>query len=942
MSKHVRLSATDLSNHLACRHLTQLDLQLERCERPEPDWADPYLKRRRELGVRHEAAYLKHLEEELGLKVVRLPEKGADDELVAETLRLMTERVDVIAQGALRDGQWFGRPDVLFRVEQPSKHWNWSYEVQDTKLARETKAATILQLSQYSELLGIAQGGTPEFDPKFMWVITPASGFVGEEYRVADYAAYFRRTKRQLVKATESREATYPESVEHCSVCRWFKECDEKRHADDHLSLVAGMRKQQQRQLEEWNVETMAKLAALPIPLNERPKRGSREAIEVMGKQARVQVRGRLEGRLVHEPILPITEGTGFYRLPEPNRLDVFVDLEGDPFAGTQGQQYLFGFVARNLEGQLIYEKRWALSAEEEKHGFQWLMDEIVTRWSEEPGMHVYHYTANEPSAFKRLMGQYVTREDEIDRMLRAGIFVDLHRALKQGIRASVEEYSLKKIEAFYGFERKVSGDLSRAAMRYIENHLELGWEDEALNDEQREAMEGYNREDCESTAALRNWLEEEREKLIAKGEVIARPAAGDPEPSQKLDEQQRRVAELYEQLTADIPAKDRNDKQYAKWLLAQLLDWHRRESKAGSWRYYELLEMDDAELLEDRDAIAGLTWLERTRREDGTAVDRYTFPNQETKVRKEKQVYHKDRLVGTVCALDPVTRVLEIKQTNEAADFHPISIFVREPYRKPAAQQGALYQFGCWIRDYGLGTPGNLRAGLDLLLRNKPRFLGNATLELSPVEEFSDEASRIIQALDDSCLAIQGPPGSGKTTSAAQAIRELVAKGKRVGVAGPSHKVIRKLLKTITEAGTGNERRMHKCSPDELDEEPGEIAIANSNPAALRALTRRTIDVLGGTSWLWSRLEFAQTVDYLFVDEAGQMSLADVLAMSQSARNLVLLGDPQQLPLPQKGSHPEGAEASALGHILTDRALGKLTTMPVESTTFTSWLRSS
>src|SRR5215831_12802618 len=173
LNGQLRLAATDVSNHLACRHLTQLELAVARGMVPAPGWAAPDLKVIQELGKRHEAAYLKHLEQEKGWKVARLPEKGNDDALVAETVRLMEGGAEVIAQGALRHGQWFGRPDVLLRVERPSKKWKWSYEVQDTKLARETKAGTILQLSVYSELLGIAQGGNPEFAPELMWVVTP-------------------------------------------------------------------------------------------------------------------------------------------------------------------------------------------------------------------------------------------------------------------------------------------------------------------------------------------------------------------------------------------------------------------------------------------------------------------------------------------------------------------------------------------------------------------------------------------------------------------------------------------------------------------------------------------------------------------------------------------------------------------------------------------------
>jgi predicted RecB family nuclease len=258
---HVRLSASDLSNHLACRHVTTLDLQVARGMRAEPDWAAPDLKVIQELGLRHEAAYLAHLGKQ-GLTVENLGHIDHKDErrLLAETLALMERGAEVIAQGALRDGEWFGRPDVLRRVEKPSAGWAWSYEVADTKLARETKATTILQLSLYSELLGKIQGTMPEF----LWVVPPGSGFAGERYRVAEYAAYYRYVKGRLAEAVrrgipavkevasdewrvasrqkaaptkarsneqyalafareiEASWETYPEPVEHCNVCRWF------------------------------------------------------------------------------------------------------------------------------------------------------------------------------------------------------------------------------------------------------------------------------------------------------------------------------------------------------------------------------------------------------------------------------------------------------------------------------------------------------------------------------------------------------------------------------------------------------------------------------------------------------------------------------------------------------------------------------------------------
>jgi uncharacterized protein len=932
VGRQIRLAGSDLSNHLACRHLTSLELQVGRGERTAPDWAAPDLKVIQELGLRHEAAYLAHLSAQ-GLVVENLGciDHKEEERLLAETLALMERGAQVIAQGALSDGEWFGRPDVLRMVEKPSKRWAWSYEVADTKLARETKATTILQLSLYSDLVAKIQGTLPEF----LWVVPPGEGYAGEKYPVLEYAAYYRHVRKRLLKAVggDAAKETYPEPVEHCNVCRWFRECDARRRADDHLSLVAGIRRQQRDQFEVWNAETMAKLAALPIPLKERPKHGSRAGYERVREQARVQVEGRTEKKLKHEPILPVAEGMGFCRLPEPSVDDMFVDLEGDPFVGEQGLQYLFGFAVRSASGELGYEKRWALNREEEKTGFEWLVDEIMRRREANPKMHVYHFGAYEPGALKRLMGMYATREDEIDRMLRAGMLVDLHQAFKQGLRASVEEYSLKKLEAFCGFERKIPPETSRAAMRYIEHRLELGWGNEGLPEKFREAMEGYNAEDCFATAALKDWLEGERQKLVDDGTSVPRFSDSDEKASEDTEKQQARVLKLVEELTKDIPAdpKERTKEQQAQWLLAQLLDWHRRDAKPKAWRYFDLRGMDDADLMEERDAVSGLVWMGRVTSPNGSIADRYSFPNQETNVRVDdrKEVHQKGQRIGTVVAMDPIGRTIDIKKIRDATGFHPASIFVKEPYRNAKAQQDSLYRLGCWVRDNGMAADGPWRGVRDFLMRKPPGLSNSESLKISGVEDFGDELTRVVSALNFSVLAVQGPPGSGKTTSAAHAIQALVTKRKmQIGVTALSHSVIRNLLGTIVTEGSGSVRCMHKSDGKE-DGNNEEITVTTKNEVALNGLRQRSVDVLGGTSFLWAREEFANSVDVLFVDEASQVSLADLLAISQAAKSVVLVGDPQQLARPGDASHPPGAELSGLEHILMDPQLGKLKTMP-------------
>jgi len=930
VSDQVRLAATDLSNHLACRHLTSLDLRVARGECSAPEWSAPDLAVIQELGLRHEAAYLDFLRARSAW-FADLRKIGDEPQALAETRACMQQGAEIIAQGSLAAGRWFGRPDVLRKVAKPSRLGAWSYEVLDCKFSRETKAATILQLALYSDLLREIQGAEPEM----MYVVVPGRNFEPEQYRFAEYAAYFRHVKARLEKACDDAldAATYPEPCPHCDVCRWFKECDARRRADDHLSLVAGIRRLQRKQLVAWQIETMTELAEMPLPLKERPVHGSRESYKTIREQARVQVHGRTENRLVHEPLLPPVEDMGFCRLPEPSEGDMFADLEGDPFAGDRGQEYLFGFVARAPGGDWAYEKQWAFHAEDEKRGFEWLVDEIMRRWAADPAMHVYHFAAYEPAAFKRLMGTYATREGEIDRMLRAHLLVNLHTIFKQAVRASVEEYSLKKLEGFYGFARTTPLDESRAAMRYVEHRLELGLDGEP-QEAMRRALEGYNGDDCRSAAQLRDWLEARRQELVEGGAALARPPIEEGAPSEELDERQKRVAQLVAKLTADAPVDSakRTEEQSARWMLAQLLDWHRRENKATLWEGYRLAELDDDALMDERAGLAGLQFLGPAPGQGQTPTHRYRFEKQETDVRDGAKLYRRKgkraedceekgvgNKIGTVVALDLASRTVDIKKSQKMADVHPAAVFAWDSPRKTDVLADALFRIGEWVTQNGADAAGPYRAGRDLLLRKAPRLRGREALAAKRLEETVATACRIGKALDESVFAIQGPPGAGKTYTGAHMICELVRAGERVGVTALSHRVIRKLLEKVLEVADAADgvRCMQKLATGDEVEESGEIEATKKNDEALQALRAGAANVLGGTSWMWARPEFFEAVDTLFIDEAGQLALADVMAMSQAARNLVLLGDPQQLERPLKGSHPPGAEKSALEHLL-------------------------
>ena len=450
---NIQLSASDLVSHLACRRLTGLNREVAAGARTAPGNWDPTLQLLWERGLAHERSYVQHLRD-TGKQVTVIGEVGVTDEVIDSTLEAMSAGREIIVQGALSEGSWSGRPDILRRVEAQSDLGSWSYEVIDTKLARETRSGTILQLSLYSDLLRSFQGVQPEF----MYVVAPWTGFEPQAYRTGDYAAYYRLVRRWLEVAVSGGNGnlSYPDPREHCDVCEWSRRCDGIRRGDDHLSLVAGISGLQIDELRQRGIDTTAGLAAEPLPLSWRPSRGAVTSYERVREQARVQVKDRESPIPVYETLEP-EPGSGLAILPEPSPGDVFMDFEGDPFVGPGGMEYLIGHVTDEGSGTPVFTADWALSAEEEKQCFERLVDWLMERWATHPDMHIYHFAPYEPSAMKRLMSRYATREDEVDRMLRAGLFVDLYRVVRGGIRAGVESYSIKELERFYGFQREVA-----------------------------------------------------------------------------------------------------------------------------------------------------------------------------------------------------------------------------------------------------------------------------------------------------------------------------------------------------------------------------------------------------------------------------------------------------------------------------------------------------
>src|SRR5437667_10475228 len=415
---------------------------------------------------------------------------------------------------------------------------------------------------------------------------------------------------------------TYPEPVEHCDVCRWAAECVARRRADDHLSLVAGISARQRRALSGRGTTTLTELGRLDLPVDPPLEGTSPGALVRVREQARIQLEGRLEHRPKYELLLPgpgaaIDQERGLATLPPPSKNDLFLDLEGDPYAFDDGLDYLFGVLEANGTFHAFWSRdengEFTLAAE--RQAFERVMDFIGERLAADPTLHVYHYAAYEPTAMKRLMGRYGTREDEVDGLLRGGVLVDILRAVRQSLRASVESYSIKKMEQVYGFVREIDLRDAGASIVAFEQWLELG-EGERPAADHLDRIERYNHDDVVSNQRLRDWLEERRVQLASEtGQVVPRPAPREGQLPAELTEAQARVQGLVDRLTAGIPEdrSARDPDQHGRWLLAQLLGWHRREDKSMWWSFFHWMqEMTPEELVDEPEPIGRLEPVDR------------------------------------------------------------------------------------------------------------------------------------------------------------------------------------------------------------------------------------------------------------------------------------------------------------------------------------------
>jgi uncharacterized protein len=906
-------SPSDLIRYMASPFSSWLD----RYYLENPNAITPDAKTKEEdlfstAGYEHEAAILSNFK----TSEQNVVEFSRDDPAAkAKTIAAIRDKSSIIFQAALEDDVFAGFADFLI-LDQSGK-----YQVWDTKLARSPKPYYAIQLCCYSEMLAAVTGGSL---PEKIGIILGTGDRV--EFRVEDFIHYYRHIKAGFLAMQtgfSGNRSDCPEPMPCAEHGKWASCAERLLLEKDHLVQVAGITVGQIKKLKDADIVTMAALAAASAKSVHNLDGGT---LEKLMAQARLQCqtrddRGRTPEAKPHYEVLahkgPNGEPVGLATLPPSDPADVFFDMEGfpDPLVAG-GLEYLFGSWSRkDATDPFTFKDWWAHDRGEEKLAFEGFIDWAFGRWRKNPSMHIYHYASYEVSAVRRLSTLHDTRQDEVDDLLRNRVFVDLYKIVRHGLRIGEDSYSLKAIELLYRPKRatdvRTAGDSIVQYANWRQSEQSRDWQRSSI----LRGLRDYNEDDCKSTAELAEWLRNlsHRQGISFAGSLPTSDASAPKTLAPDVAKRQ------------EIALKLRTQDNAVSLVLADVIDFHRREDKPMWWRMYERAEATSEELRDDPGCIDGMVANGTCVAEKKSFLQRYSFdPSQECKLAADDTVMFTHDLSTTfaIFAIDLDRGELTLKIGKKSLDdkcqgaFPRCGSLLKKEYVPPGEIPGALCDIG--EQQLSRSLPPSVKS-----------FLERSTPLLSlqePGESTLDAALRITKLMSGGCLVIQGPPGTGKTYTASRVIEALLASEKKVGVASNSHKAVVNLLTACGEAAREKGRTLHGIKVgDEPDDplfaaNPGLVHVKD-NPKGRAAYSA---GIVGGTAWLLSRPEWKDALDFLFIDEAGQVPLANAVAMARCANSLALLGDQMQLEQPVQGSHPGDAGLSALQYALKDTTASK------------------
>ena len=909
------VSPSDLNNFVACKYTVLNEIKYHNKEiRKSPDRANDKLWK--EMGVEHEKRHYKILKEKYKKSITIKSDLNEKDRF-DETVRAIQKGYDLIYHAYLIDDNLRGEADFLIKCDTKSDLGDYSYEVYDTKITRNLKPRHITQITAYSDVLGKIQKVLPEK----MYLIDGSDEY--HSFKTIEYIDLFNHSKKEFIKflSNTSKEKIYPEKCSYCNLCDWKDECDKTWENDNYINLVAGSNKSQIEKLKKNKIRTVEKLSktkltAIDLKINA-------ESFKKIQLQAQLQEEKRNTGedKIV---ILDSDFGKGFYKLPKPDEGDVFFDIEGYPRM-DRPFEYLHGLYYKD-KGKLKFKDLWAknYNKESEKNIFIELINFLEKRFVEYPNAHIYHYASYEKRAIRELATSYSSefpKGDIVnDDLLRKEKYVDLFSIVSQSIRTSERDLSLKSIEKFYNFKRKA--DIVKADDSVIKYDNWIA----TKNEKYKQDIIKYNEEDCISTYLLREFLVKNKPENIdwfVKQEEVTKEGE---EPNKYRRKASNKLSREEVEVDLNNRLEKKKNKTNKKFVenLKNFIGFHWKSNKPEFWEVFDRAEKTHLELEDDTECIANSVLInDKPKVTEEGFIYSYRFNDQNYKQKEGKSAFdaHQIKGLGTIYSIEenfPDKNIVKILVSKRRKNIEMPSLLTLGNTMPPQVHQHdqALNKF---LEDYILNDGENYKSIMDMLERKEPdiKNIKSGSILIEENKDLITQSIEIVKNLNNSYLTIQGPPGTGKTYTSAKIIIELMKAGKKVGITSNSHEAIKTLLIAIEQQAVDQNYEFSGMRKSKSSDKHEWKFIRNVTTG--KPLNMDSYSLFAGTSWFFVDPRMNKTLDYLFIDEAGQVALGTTIANATSADNLVLIGDQMQLSQPMRAKHEGYARKSSLDFILED-----------------------
>ncbi len=915
------LTASKLKNWLACNYTAINEINKKKLKKRDNSKTEEIRKQR---GDEFEEKIFKKLQKKYpnNIKIKN------DDFKIKKTKEALENGHDLIHKAYFEFEDWHGEIDFLIKHQtKKTKKGKSIYEVYDTKLSSFPKTEHIIQICIYSDwLANFHHDGELS---EHMYLIL--GNGKEKKYKINDYFNYYKKNKSNYIKFLKNDDLiknTSPEKCNFCSMCDWSDICKEKWLEIDHLNQIANIRKDQIKKIKNHGINSLKEFSLLKN--SDKIKGLSQNIFKTHLTQAKLLQDYKNTNKVKYK-ILPLLKDRGFNKLPEPEPegQDLFFDIEGlDKILNPEeqsddkfGLEYLFG-VFNKFDKKKPYIHYWAHNQEEEKKQFENLINYFVKHLAKYPKAHIYHYNHYEKTALTKLMTKHDTKIEEVNDILRNGKLIDLYNISNQGLQVSETEYSLKNLEKYYGFKR--SGEVQKAN-ESTDNYLDwIETQEEKFLSE----IKTYNREDCESTHLLHQWL------------LKIRPKDAEWAIHNKVEKRKsnwEKENEDYKKLINQAYQGSKIEK-----ILCGILGFHKREDMVY-WQdlFNRAANKSDEDLIDDAKCIGNMHLInEEIDKKDKRGVNKiytYQFPNQDFKIKENESVL---KALESDLAINKLGRVVAINERKSEDNLIKISSKIKNLPKTISIIKDGYVNADPIIKAIRRFIESSLRkekkyaATYDILNKSHPNIKNlKQGSNIIANNDFLEESFTAVDLMQNTYLYFQGPPGVGKTFTAAYIIKELIKKSKKIGISANSHKVIFNLLKKVEELSMKenlNFTGFHK--PGSTAEKRYEDSKFIKNTGRIKVGTKQYVDqmeeefkkmeanLFSGTAWCFSRPICDQKLDYIFIDEAGQLSIADVVAISLSAKNIVIIGDQMQLSSPSSATHPDESGRSVPEYLLENR----------------------